>query len=209
MTRGADLGPGARIEPAPQLEPVPDSQRRRLRIRRRVWFGAASLALAAILYGLASDGDQLPFVRAALANLAVVGWSSFVLPLRGLPPFDEYYRLRGWERSGRLYHLLGVSWFRAVVRRGPLSIFNRALPAAWHSGDLARIERETRAAEAGHAIAFGIVILLAVLAFVRGYRANAIWLLALDLPMNFYPVLLQRDHRVRLEHGLPPHGQGF
>lgn len=168
---------------------------------RLIAFALASVLLVLLLAMLAGDGHGGAFVRAALANLVVVAWSSFVLPLRGLPSFERFYVLRAWERSGRLYRALGVPWFRALVRRGPLSIFNRALPTAWHAGDAERIERETRAAEAGHGIAFGIVLALAIAALVRGDPARAAWLAALDVPMNLYPVLLQRDHRLRLaEH---------
>lgn len=165
---------------------------------RRLLFAVASLVLVLLLVALASAGEWSAFVCAALANLAVVGWSSFVLPLRGLPRFDEYFELRPWERSGRLYHALGVPLFREMVRHTPLALFNRRLPAAWHAGEPERIERETRAAEAGHATAFLIVQALAVLALVRHEPARAAWLAVLDVPMNLYPVLLQRFHRVRL-----------
>jgi hypothetical protein len=168
---------------------------------RRFALLVASLVLVAALAFLSLDSGDGAFVRAALANLAVVAWSSFVLPLRGLPRFERYFELRTWERSGRLYRALGVPAFRALVRRGPLSLFNRALPAAWRSGDAERIERETRASEAGHGIAFGIVLALAAVSLTRGDPERAAWLAALDVPMNLYPVLLQRDHRVRLaEH---------
>lgn len=165
---------------------------------RRLLFAVASLALAAFLLALGYSAVGSAFVRAALANLAVVGWSSFVLPLRGLPRFDEYFELRAWERSGKLYNALGVPLFRALVRRGPLSLFNRRLPRAWHLGDPERIERETRAAEAGHIVAFLIILGIAIGALVRGSPERAAWLVALDIPMNLYPVLLQRDHRLRL-----------
>lgn len=168
---------------------------------RRVTFALATLLLLAVVAWLVLDRDGGAFLRAAFANLAVVAWSSFVLPLRGLPRLEGYYRLRPWERSGRLYLILGVPFFRALVRRGPLSVFNRTLPAAWHAGDVERIENETRAAEAGHIIAFTIVLALAVLALARGDHAGAAWLVGLNLPMNLYPVLLQRDLRLRLaEH---------
>jgi hypothetical protein len=168
---------------------------------RRFAFVVASLVLVAVLVFLSRDSGDGAFIRAALANFAVVAWSSFVLPLRGLPRLEAYFELRGWERSGRLYRALGVPLFRALVRRRPLSLFNRALPAAWHAGDAERIERETRAAEAGHGVAFGIVLALAVVSLARGDPERAAWLAALDIPMNLYPVLLQRDHRVRLaEH---------
>jgi len=166
---------------------------------RALVFAVASLLLVVLLVLLGLSARFGPFVHAALVNLVVVTWSAFVLPLRGLPPFDEYYTLRAWERSGRVFHWLGVPLFRALVRRGPLSLPNRALPAAWQSGDPARIERETRAAEGGHAIAFVIVILLGIVSLVRGAPERAAWLVALDIPMNLYPVLLQRDHRHRLQ----------
>lgn len=181
--------------------------------QRRVAFGLASVSLALVLAALILGRGLDAFVAAALANLAVVTWSSFVLPMRGLPRLEGFYRLRRWERSRRLYRFLGVPVFRAAVRRGPLARFNRSLPAAWHAGDVERIDRETRAAEAGHAIAFGIVLALAVVAFARGEASRAAWLVILDLPMNLYPVLLQRDHRLRLAehvlHGdLVPDGPG-
>lgn len=169
---------------------------------RAIVFAVASLALVVLLVLIGLSTRIGPFVHAALVNLVVVAWAAFVLPLRGLPAFDEYYTLRRWERSGRVFHWLGVPLFRAVVRRGPLSLSNRALPAAWHSGDPARIERETRAAEGGHAIAFLIVLVLALVALLRGTPDRAAWLALLDIPMNLYPVLLQRDHRHRLQEML-------
>src|SRR5512134_426256 len=114
---------------------------------RQFVFAGASIMLAAVLVLIGRYDDGPPFVRALIANLAVVTWSSFVLPLRGLPAVEGYYRLRSWETSGAIFRWLGVPLFRALVRRGPLSWFNRALPAAWHRGDPAQIERETRAAE--------------------------------------------------------------
>lgn len=162
----------------------------------------ASLALVFLLVLIGMSSGIGPFMRAVLVNLAVVAWSAFVLPLRGLPPFDEYYRLRAWERSGKLYRWLGVPLFRALVRRGPLSLSNRALRPAWHSGDPERIEREIRAAEGGHGIAFLVVLFLAFVALVQGEPERAAWLVALDIPLNLYPVLLQRDHRHRLQEML-------
>jgi len=165
---------------------------------RYLAFITASLVVLAIVTFLAIDRGDGAFVRAALTNLAVVAWSSYVLPLRGLPRLEGWFRLRAWERSGQLYRALGVAAFRAMVRRGPLAVFNRTLPAAWHTGDLERIEHEIRAAEAGHLVAFAIVLTLAGVSLARGDPARAVWLVALDVPMNLYPVMLQRHHRLRL-----------
>ena len=195
MNRSVDLGRDTRLD---------EARSRATRGRgRRTLFVVASLALAAILVLLERERDGSSLLRAAAVNLAVVSWSSFVLPLRGLPAFESYYRLRRWERSGRLYRALGVPAFRALVRRGPLATFNHALPAAWRSGDPRRIEHEIRAAEAGHGIAFGLVLAFATIALLRSEVRLAAWLVGLDLPMNLYPVLLQRFHRVRLGGASP------
>jgi len=165
---------------------------------RPVMFVVASGVLAGVLVWLWRVSPRVEFLRAAAADLAVVSWTSFVLPLRGLPRFDAWYRLRRWERSGRLYHWLGVPLFRAAVRKSPLARFNRSLPHAWKSGDPERIEDETRTAEAAHGVAFLIALALAIAAFVTGRIRWAIWLAVLDLPLNLYPVLLQRDLRHQL-----------
>lgn len=165
---------------------------------RPALFALASLLTGALLVLFWQMPPGLEFVRAALANFAVVAWSSFVLPLRGLPRFEAWYRLRPWERSGRFFTWLGVPLFRTLVRRTPLSRFNRALPSAWHSGDPERIEEETRTAEAAHLVAFFLVLALALAALLAGRTRWAVWLAVLDVPLNLYPVLLQRDHRHRL-----------
>lgn len=165
---------------------------------RPVLFFVASITTAAILVLVWRMPPGLEFVRAVLANLAVVTWSSFVLPLRGLPRFESWFRLRSWERSGRFFTWLGVPLFRTLVRRTPLSRFNRALPSAWHSGDPERMKEETRTAEAAHLVAFFLVLALAAFAFLAGHTRWAVWLAVLDVPLNLYPVLLQRDHRHRL-----------
>jgi hypothetical protein len=165
---------------------------------RLLLFALASVALA-IVVAFVGDLDELaPFLRALMANLAVIAWTSFVVPIRGLPRMDGYYRLRAWERSGHIYVWLGVPFFRAAIRRGPLSIFNRRLPAAWKQGDPDKIVFETMTAEGGHLIAFLIVLAMAIGAWSRGDWEMAGWLAIIDLPMNLYPVLLQRDHRQRL-----------
>jgi hypothetical protein len=175
---------------------------------RPTLFAVASLALAVFLVTLERVTGGGAFVRAALANLAVLSWTSFVLPLRGLPRLDEYFELRPWERSGRLYRALGVTVFRTLVRRTPLALFNRRLPAAWHSGEPERIDREARAAEAGHLVAFLIVAALALIAIVRGQAAEGAWLLGMNVPANLYPMLLQRQHRLRLADLLETGGLG-
>ena len=165
---------------------------------RLALFVLASVLVATLLVVLWRMPAGLEFVRALLANLAVVTWSSFVLPLRGLPRFESWYRLRRWERSGRFFAWLGVPLFRTLVRRTPLSRFNRALPSAWHSGDPERMEEETRTAEAAHLVAFFVVVALAAFALFAEHARWAVWLAVLDVPLNLYPVLLQRDHRHRL-----------
>jgi hypothetical protein len=167
-------------------------------VTRRILFVLASAVLAGLLVWLWRMPPRVEFVRAALADLALVSWTSFVLPLRGLPRFDAYYRLRRWERNGRIFQWVGVPLFREFVRKSVLARFNRSLPSAWKSGDPERIEDETRTAEAAHGVAFLLALGLAIAALAAGHTRWAIWIAVLDLPLNFYPVLLQRDLRHQL-----------
>lgn len=169
-------------------------------------FLAASLGLAVFIVVVGLGGVGPPPLRAFAAALAVATWSSFVLPLRGLPALPGWFRLRDWERTGRLYRLLGVRAFRRLVRRGPFAIFNHRLRAAWRDHDVARMERETCFSETVHLVAFVVVLGLALMAALRGEAATARWLVVFDVPLNLYPVLLQRDHRARIVrlHERPP-----
>ncbi len=118
-----------------------------------------------------------------------------------LPP--SYYRVRPFERSGRLYEALGVRLFRYFVPDGDLAnrwrrrqdprfriIPNRRFAAAF--------VRRTELSEKSHLVLLLMGILSAAFALRIGWRGWAVYLAVGNVLANLYPVLLQRYTRTRL-----------
>jgi hypothetical protein len=129
--------------------------------------------------------------------MVVVGVMSRVVQVQ-LP--GRFHALRGVERSGRVYELVGVRAFKAMLRRGPLAAFNPDLhlPAERTPIELARLALRMCDAEASHAVLFVATLPVVVRAAVRGWWVAALCTLAFNVVMNGYPVMLQRYNRAKL-----------
>ena len=110
------------------------------------------------------------------------------------------HELRGFEGDGRVYERLGVPVFKRLLRRGPLAVFNPDLhlPADRSPERLAHLEARMRDAEAAHLLLFVATLGLVAHAAARGWWASAVLILAFDVLMNGYPVMLQRYNRILL-----------
>jgi hypothetical protein len=144
-------------------------------------------------------------------------WFAFVVvwaPMAGLgtasrlvrPQLPEYwYRLRSWERSGRVYERAGVRIVKRLLRRGPLSWFNPDLhlPGERTPEAVVHLERRMRDAEASHAILAAATVVVAASLAVMGWWSTAVATLVFDVLMNGYPVALQRYNRAFLARRHP------
>jgi len=110
---------------------------------------------------------------------------------------ERYHALHRWERDGRLYELLGVRWFKRLLRRGPLAVFNPDLhlPADPSTANLEHLEQRMRDAEASHFILLVMTFGGVLHAVARGWWGAAGWVLLFDALVNGYPVMLQRYNR--------------
>jgi hypothetical protein len=129
--------------------------------------------------------------------MTFVGIASRTVQIR-LPA--SYHALRGFERSGRVYELVGVRAVKLLLRRGPLALFNPDLhlPSERSPDKLSLLAQRMCDAEASHAVLFVLTLPIVAHALVRGWWAAAVWTLALDLLVNGYPIMLQRYNRARL-----------
>jgi hypothetical protein len=138
-------------------------------------------------------GPPLP-VFALLSLSCVIPW--------WLP--RSYYRVRPFERNGRLYEALGVRVFRRLVPDGDFAnrwrrrknpgyrvVVNRAAARAF----LVRTEESER----GHLVLLLLGLPAIALAWQVGWYGWAIYLAAGNVLVNLYPVLLQRYTRGRLQ----------
>jgi hypothetical protein len=115
-----------------------------------------------------------------------------------------YFRLRRAEADGRVYAALGVRRFRSIVAYGGpmVRLMRRIDPESYtrlKKSTLSERERRTRKTEKIHwALLLG-TIPAAVWAVLQREYWFAVYLLAANVPMNVYPILLQRYTRARLE----------
>jgi hypothetical protein len=141
------------------------------------------------------DGELLPgawFVLLVAASISL--W--WVLP-------PGYFALRSFERTGRLYELLGVRHFRRVAPDGDLA--NRwerrtnphyRVIGGRRSAELFVVRTEQ--SERGHLVLLALGLVSAVYAWRLGWHGWAAYLGAGNVVVNVYPILLQRYTRGRL-----------
>jgi hypothetical protein len=159
--------------------------------------GAIVILVAAWLDWLADKGPGAHLAAAAGAGLAVVVFAA-------LRPSSGYYRLRRFERSGKVYARLGVRFFRRFVPGG--DYFNRLsrrtnpdFRIVRSARDLARAGRSGRLFERIHVTFLVSQLPLTFWGLVCGEYGFAAELIPFNVLINLYPIMLQRYTRARLE----------
>lgn len=112
----------------------------------------------------------------------------------------SYYDHRSFERSGRVYEIVGVRLFWHVMRSAPFSSLNPELRRNRRRtrADLDQLDQQMRQAESSHVYAFAIMIVVAAMVGGISSTATAGWILGISILINGYPVILQRYNRLRL-----------
>lgn len=148
-----------------------------------------------------AGGDLLPPLPVCFAFLAA-GIAVWWLP-------SSYYRIRGFEQSGRLYELMGVRLFRWLVPDGDAAnkLRRRQRPGfrIIRSRRYARaLMRRTELSERSHLVMLVLGSVSAVFAWQIGWAGWAMYLGCGNVLVNLYPVLLQRYTRARLLRVVAP-----
>lgn len=163
--------------------------------------------LAVVAVSTASLGGMLVWVGVAFgvtgvvfafaANWLAMCWMGTAGRALDPPLPERFFAIREFERSGRLYEMLGVRLVKRAVRRGPLHLFNPKLrmPAERTPARLHELEQRMREPETGHAWLFAAMTLVAGHAAIRGWWAAAGWTMAFNVALNAYPAMLQRYNR--------------
>lgn len=109
----------------------------------------------------------------------------------------NWFRLARWEENGRVYEWVGLRVFRWILLHTPLGWLG---PLALRSSrsDLDRLLREMNSAEGRHAVAAVLSLAVAVAFALNGHMAIATWLVLITIPLNVYPMILQRWNRGRV-----------
>jgi hypothetical protein len=141
------------------------------------------------------SGDVVPdvtVVASAIAVCAALWW---------MP--HPYFRIRRFERNGRVYEFLGVARFRSFVPDGDIATswqrrWNPRYRVIRNRTAAAEFARRTVESERGHLVLFAAGLFSAGFAWSIGWHGWAAYLLAGNIIVNLYPIMLQRYTRARL-----------
>jgi len=109
----------------------------------------------------------------------------------------KYFRPARWERNGKVYEWIGVRVFRRILLHTPLGWLGPLGLRSGRSG-LDHLLRDIDSAEGRHAVAAGVSLTVAAVYAMTDHKAIAAWLVLVTVPLNVYPVALQRWNRGRV-----------
>ena len=158
---------------------------------------ATLYALAALVFVWIALGPR-NVLGAFLLNLLPLSWPPCIKGVLPLRLSESYYRIRPFEKDGRSYELLGIRWFQKLMLAPGFRSCNRDIPRSIRNKDLAGLEREMRFAETAHVLTFFLVLSMTIFVLVNGWWDGVAYLVAWNILLNVYPVMLQRFNRQRL-----------
>jgi len=169
--------------------------------RLLLFVASTSVFLFAFQWTLNAFGFRSVFF-AFLINWLVMSWVAVMGQVIHFYFPEAYYEIRPFERDGQIYERLGIRFFKKLVRRGPLTLFN---PTIRHQAgeSFQDLEPEMKRAETGHTIIFALMLILVGYAGIRGWFDAAGWLMLFNIIINGYPVMLQRYNRIKIHQETP------
>jgi hypothetical protein len=137
-----------------------------------------------------------------LFNLFITGifaFMGFAYNTHRLLP-AHYYRIKDRDRLSGLFKLMRVEYFRKFL----LLLFwgkakNRRKYFDGTRSGMENFDIQTRQSEFGHLGALVVIQLCALMMLIQEHYLMAFATTALNFISNFYPVILQRNHRIQIE----------
>jgi hypothetical protein len=133
------------------------------------------------------------FITGIFALLGFAFLTSRILP-------NSYYKIKNSKNVSLIYKLLGIAYFKLLLlkffwgkERNRKKYFNGT-----RSG-IINFDIKTRQSEFGHLTAFIIIELITFYLFIKGHLAIFFISTFINVIGNFYPIILQRNHRIQIE----------
>ena len=113
---------------------------------------------------------------------------------------DGFHRIRGFEKSGRLYRIAGVKAFKFLLAKNPLPSFTGKFSIKCHSIEcLYKLEKQMRNSETLHFQAFITTLILMIPFTILRDSRFLYYIPAFNILVNLYPALVQRYNRDRID----------
>ena len=166
-----------------------------------LFLGWQSVKLVGNMFLVREQAVLLQIFMAVLLNLFITGtfaFIGFVLPTYQLLP-ASYYRIKNERSVRKWYRNFKVDWFRNFL----LATFwkNKKQQSDFFDGSRKGIDHlmtESKKAEFGHLCPAIIIYLVSLALLIDRYFLMAFIALIINLFFNVYPILLQRQHRMRI-----------
>jgi hypothetical protein len=160
-----------------------------------------SYKLIGIVNELQVDSWVAALIFAFLLTFFVTGifaFLGFALPTQKLLP-EPYYNIKSSGRLNKIFIVFKVNLFRKFL----LVTFwkNRDKRKRYFNGRVDGINNlitQSKKAEFGHLIPFVLLSILALFFITKGFIKLSIVILLINCLVNWYPIVLQRHHRMRV-----------
>jgi len=144
------------------------------------------------IIGIISDS----FWLTGVSTLFVI----LLLQKTGIRLSDNYFRIKKFERSYKLYKTIGMYYFKKIIQKYPLPNATLKIELNGRSkSDILDLEDRMREAEQIHVFGLLLILVISILfAFTRD-KKFLLWFTIFNIIMNLYPILLQRYNRNRIK----------
>lgn len=149
-----------------------------------------------------SDSLLLLILIAWILNLFITGifaFSGFAFPTQKMLP-NSYYKIYYPNKLRKLYNVLRVNLFRKILLATLWN--NQEQRKKYFNGsknDISNFVLHSKKSEFGHLISFVIIGFVSSYLVVIGQPKLGICTFIINFIGNFYPVILQRHHRMRIQ----------
>lgn len=137
-----------------------------------------------------------------LMNLFITGifaFPGFAFPTNKILQ-SNYYRLKNTKQLLQVYNMLGIGIYRKFLlvvfwgrKKNRLKYFNGT------KSGLENFVFQSKQSEFGHLGAFVCISVLSIVLLFKGFLLLVLFTTIINILGNFYPLILQRYHRVRIE----------
>lgn len=133
------------------------------------------------------------FITGIFALLGFAFLTSKILP-------NSYYKVKNSENLTLIYKILGVEYFKLLL----LKFFwgkerNRKKYFNGTKTGITYFDMQTRQSEFGHLVAFIAIEIISFYILIKGHIAIFFITTLINVIGNFYPIILQRNHRIQIE----------
>lgn len=133
------------------------------------------------------------FITGIFATLGFAFLTSKILP-------SSYYKIKNSKNLAFTYNCLGIEYFKLLL----VKFFwgkenNRKKYFNGTKSGIIDFETQTKQSEFGHLTAFVTILFVSIYILHKEHIAIFIITTLINLIGNFYPIILQRNHRIQIE----------